>query len=52
MVTSDILCVRQAVNTFIKRVIVKYVVRTGNCDVFGLVNGALRADVVIARYHL
>ena len=37
---------------FICRVMVKYVVRTGKHEVFGLVVGALRADVVIARYHL
>ena len=42
----------QAVNTFIYRVMVKYMVRTGKREVFGLVGGALRADVVIARYHL
>ena len=42
----------QAVNTFIYRVMVKYMVRTGKREVFGLVGGGLRADVVIARYHL
>ena len=36
---------------FICRVMVKYVVRTGKREVFGLVGGALRADVVIAQYH-
>ena len=50
--SDDFLCVRQAVKTFIYRVMVKYVVRTGKREVFGLVGGALRADVVIARYHL
>ena len=50
--SDDFLCVRQAVNTFIYRVMVKYLVRTGKHEVFELVGGALRADVVIARYHL
>ena len=31
---------------------VKYVVRTGKREVFCLVGGALRADAIIARYHL
>ena len=35
---------------FIYRVMVNYLVRTGKREVFGL--GALRVDVVIARYHL
>ena len=50
--SDDFLCVRQAVNTFIYRVMVKYLVRTGKHEVFELVGGALRADVVIPRYHL
>ena len=37
---------------FIYRVMVKYLVRTGKREVFGLVGGALTVDVVIARYHL
>ena len=37
---------------FIYLVIVKYMVRTGKHEVFELVGGALRADVVIAQYHL
>ena len=34
---------------FIYRVVVKYVVQTGKREFLG---GALRVDVVIARYHL
>ena len=37
---------------FIYCVMVNYLVRTGKCEVFGIVGGALRADVVIAGYHL
>ena len=36
----------------IYRVMVKNMVQTGKCEVFGLVGGALVVDVVIARYHL
>ena len=51
--SDDFLCVRQAVNTFIYRVMVKYMVRTGKREVFGLVGGALRVNChYIARYHL
>ena len=48
--SDDFFCVRQAVNTFIYRVIVKYMVRTGKREGFGLVGGAPWADVVIARF--